>query len=497
MWHRLSVPDLRPMDHSGVAFPNRGSGALSPAGKFVGFSTGPEFDVWRTRAGTNSFWQLRSGLSQSAIPTAVAINAEGTLAAQDTGGSIYVSHIADGASVAPLILGGNSSINAGVLAFAGPSELVSASGDLLTLWDVRQYSRIATETSISAPITCNACVGPLVAVQPNGRRVAVVAGIAPTTMTEQVLPPRGKPTTRTSGANNYGMPQWSQDGRYLLVPTADGGAQIWSAPSGSATSSTWRLSAHWQKATGGSQAAAAVQVRPNGRQAVEVDATGDILVRNVMTGKVDEFIKRPPSLKDSGEGPPNWTAVDAAGQVVAVASAHGVVVTSIATRRSRTLPGTFGETVAFYGEKLLVQQPDGSLQIWNAAATHLIKVIAGMTSVVAGPVVDRAGLAAETGSDGSAVVIDLNSGVTLGTINPPAGTKPQSIGIAMPTAGTSLVTVTEGDLNGGPGELTDWQMSVSAWLKMACASAGHDLTSADWQEYVGGPPPAQLACAGA
>ena len=93
-WHRLSVPDLRPMDHSGVAFLNRGSGALSPAGKFVGFSTGPEFDVWRTRAGTSSSWQLRSGLSQSAIPTAVAINAAGTLAAQDAGGSIYVSRIA-------------------------------------------------------------------------------------------------------------------------------------------------------------------------------------------------------------------------------------------------------------------------------------------------------------------------------------------------------------------------------------------------------------------
>ena len=44
-----------------------------------------------------------------------------------------------------------------------------------------------------------------------------------------------------------------------------------------------------------------------------------------------------------------------------------------------------------------------------------------MTGVVAGPVVDRAGLAAETGSDGSAVVIDLNSGATLGTINLPTG----------------------------------------------------------------------------
>ena len=121
-----------------------------------------------------------------------------------------------------------------------------------------------------------------------------------------------------------------------------------------------------------------MQFRPDGRQAIEVDTSGNILVRNAITGKVHEFIKRAPNLKDFGGGPPNLTAVDAACQVVAVASPRGVVVTSIATRRSRTLPGSFGETVAFYGEKLLVQRPDGSLQIWSADASRLIKVIAGM-----------------------------------------------------------------------------------------------------------------------
>ena len=129
--------------------------------------------------------------------------------------------------------------------------------------------------------------------------------------------------------------------------------------------------------------------------------------------------------------------------------------------------------------------------------THLIRVIAGMAGVIAGPVVDQDGLAAETGSDGSAVVIDLNSGVTLGTIYPPTGPKIRSTGIAMPTASTSLVTVTESGPMDQTGELTNWQLSVSAWLKAACASAGHTLTSAEWQEYVGGSPPEQLACIGA
>jgi hypothetical protein len=63
--------------------------------------------------------------------------------------------------------------------------------------------------------------------------------------------------------------------------------------------------------------------------------------------------------------------------------------------------------------------------------------------------------------------------------------------------GASLVTVTEAvDGRGGKGTLTDWRMSVDTWLKVACASAGHALSDADWQEYVGGSPPAQLACSG-
>jgi hypothetical protein len=214
-----------------------------------------------------------------------------------------------------------------------------------------------------------------------------------------------------------------------------------------------------------------------------------------VTGLVQEFIKGPPSLVDDSEAFQNFTAVDTAGQVAAVITPGGVLVTTIGTRRSRFLPDASADTVAFYGEQLLVQQSDGSLQIWNADATHLTRVIAGLASVVAGPVIDRAGLAIETGSDGSAAVIDLDSGVTLGTIYPPAGPRLRSVGIAMSAASTSLVTVTDTDNATGRGVLTDWQMSVSSWLRVACASAGHTLTAAEWQEYVGGSPPGHLACA--
>ena len=487
-WHRLAVPGLGLLNEFATPFPNEYAAAISPGGQFITAGGGPiGYWLWDIKDESAAAAKPRIIPSQGFNPTAVAINAPGTLLAEAANGSVYVSSLSQRASGAPLTLTGNSVVNSGDLSFAGRDELVSASDDVLTVWDLRQYSRIATETSIAVPSSCDGCSGPLVAAQPDGRAVAVVSGDGGT-VTVQPLPSGGKPVSRQSALMSYGMPQWSQDGSRLLLPTADGGAQIWSADPGITPTSRWTPS-H-------SLGSGMVQYRPGDQQVVEVDGFGSIAVRNAVTGKEEEFVKGPPSLADSGQIYPNFSAVDAAGQVVAVVIPHGIVVTSLATKRSRTLPGNFGDTVAFYGEQLLIQQPDGPLQIWNATATHLIRVIAGVADVVAGPAVDQAGLAAENSSDGSAAVIDLNSGVTLGTIPVPAGPRTQLASIAMPAASTSLITVTESGIQTS-GTLTDWQLSVNAWLKVACKSAGHALTNADWEEYVGGPMPGQPACSDA
>src|SRR5947209_12768640 len=119
------------------------------------------------------------------------------------------------------------------------------------------------------------------------------------------------------------------------------------------------------------------------------------------------------------------------------------MVTSIKTRHSHTLPGNVSDRVAFDSEQLLIQRRDGPLQIWDPDATRLVKTIAGSAGTASGPVVGQNGLAAETSSDGSAVVIDLNSGVTLGSFRPPAGPYFYSTSIGMSPDGSSLVTVTE------------------------------------------------------
>ena len=69
---------------------------------------------------------------------------------------------------------------------------------------------------------------------------------------------------------------------------------------------------------------------------------------------------------------------------------------------------------------------------------------------------------------------------------------------ATPYRRATSTTATAG--TGGPadpGQITEWAFSPSLWSEIACASAGHALTSNEWQEYVGpGEPamPSQLAC---
>lgn len=496
-WRRLSVPGLRSLGGTSYEFGNEDVAALSPGGEFIGASLGTTtlaaWDLAKQPKPTT--WNSLNIPTRGANPSALAINAQGTLIAQAADGSIYLSGITRGRSPsAPLALTGNSVVNDGTLAFAGRSELVSASGGLLTLWDSKQYARIAAEASITAPFGCAACGPPALSVQPSGARVAVVAGPS-NTMTEEDLSPAAGQVVRHSVDGTYGAPLWMPDGKRLIVLTSGGGAQVWSTVRGFTRLGQWPSPAAMLPDPNSPPVLPlATAFQPGERTLLEVFTNGAILIRDAMTGKVDTFIVGPHSLADGTEASSS-AAVDAEGQSVAIVTAHGVVLTSIASRHVHVLPGNSSDKVAFYGERLLIQQPDGPLQVWDGGSARLVKTIAGTTSTAAGPVVGRNGLVAETSSDGSAVVIDLNSGITLGSFRPPAGTYFYSMSIGMSPDGSSLVTVTEATFGGGDqGSLTDWRMSVGTWLKVACATAGHALSDADWQEYVGGSPPGQLAC---
>src|SRR6201999_3687800 len=123
---------------------------------------------------------------------------------------------------------------------------------------------------------------------------------------------------------------------------------------------------------------------------------------------------------------------------------------------------------------------------------------AGDPDTTSGPAVSSTGFAVEVNSDGTAPVFDVTSGQELGTLTLPAGPRNVSTSVTFAPDGKSLISATEGTGTSGSGVyVTEWNFSPSRWSEVACAAAGHSLTKAEWQQYVGanGPAiPSQLAC---
>jgi WD40 repeat protein len=134
----------------------------------------------------------------------------------------------------------------------------------------------------------------------------------------------------------------------------------------------------------------------------------------------------------------------------------------------------------------------------SADGQQLIRSFAGDLNATAGPAANGTGLAVEVNSNGTALVFDIASGQEIGSITLPAGPRNVSTSVAFTPDGRNLISATEGaGGSSGTGYVTDWNFSPSRWSTIACTSAGHTLTSAEWQEYVGtgGPGmPSQLAC---
>jgi WD40 repeat protein len=153
--------------------------------------------------------------------------------------------------------------------------------------------------------------------------------------------------------------------------------------------------------------------------------------------------------------------------------------------------------VAYDGELLLIQRSSGTFEVRSADGLHLIRSFAGDMNATAGPAVNGAGLAVEVDSNGTAPVFDITSGQEIGSISLPPGPRNVSTSVAFTPDGKNLISATENVGSASTGYVTEWSFSPSLWSTVACTSAGHTLTSAEWQQYIGtgGPGmPSQMAC---
>lgn len=505
-WQRLSVPALKRIAGYVIGFGVHSyASALSPGGEFFSSTNGGStLPVW-TAAGapTDFFHPPLFAQTRGYNPTALAISRNGNRIAQADTGVIYVADVAAAGktAAAPIALTGNDTVNPGSLTFIGPGDdhLLSASGDLLTLWNLSQYSRIATEASIYAPIPCFACGGPQLAIRPDGKQVAVVDGMEQSVTVQDLDPLPGRRTVLRG--SNYGPPLWSPDSRrLLLINPGNGAGETLSTAAGLPITDDWPKP---PPPPASSQASydepESMSMSRDGAHIIEIDYSGAVKVRNALTGKIERQIAGPAAIEPAVLLP-SIAASDTDAKVGAVIDfSHDskVFTVTIATGRIHMLPGGSAIGIGFNGEQLLVQRPSGVLQIWNDDGTRMIRSVSGDSNDTVGPVANQHGWAAEESSDGTAVLTDLVSGDTIGTLPLPHGLLDNSTGMAFTPNGESLITVTEAAANPNSdiGEIVNWQLSDHAWMNIACTSAGHTLTAQEWEQNVGTPVPQDLACA--
>ncbi|MEV7981856.1 hypothetical protein [Streptomyces sp. NPDC086519] len=516
-WERVSLPALARTAGSTLGFGvHNQASALAPDGSHFTYTNGSAtLPVWPSKGTPDIDKPPLSAQTQIGHPaTELALSSGGTWAAEAVGSSIYVSRTAaSGQPAAPLELPGAGTVTRGALAFLGDdsTQLLSASGDMLSLWDLTQYSRIAKATPVTLPLSCNACGGPQLTLSPDGRSGALIDGFG-TTLTLPGLDPPGPGRTYSSGNGSplgdqgYAATLWQREGRGVIVVSAENGGAAILSPA-----RNFRVGGTWQPVPDPlrrSDPAALLQYLPDGRQVAEIDDSGTIRFRDATTGKVLRQVDGPRDMAPDGgisiQPAQGWAALDAQGAHAAlidpgtIGSPDGrVIVTDTATGRSRRLPGNTPAGVAFSGQHLLVQRDNGDLEVWTASGDRRLDRLEGAPHTSVGPIVGK-DLVAEKADDDSVHLIDLSSGHTLGTLALPPGSKSESTALAFSADGTELVTATEsyGDVTGDVGTLIVWSLDAKSLTRAVCSSIGWDLTPGLWKQYVDPDAPSNLRCPG-
>ena len=510
-WERFAIPSLAVKSAFKDFFGAQESAqTMSATGTFISYTNaaGPPLYVYDTLTTPTSFLPPLGAWESGDGPSSLAISADGRVAADADSGTIYVSHITSFKDASPrtlLSLPGNTTVNPNTLTFIGHSnhKLLSASGSLVTVWDLDQYSRISSAASADIPAACFACAGPGIYSNSEANHAIITAASGSTAVIVSLPPKAGSARVlpQKNASITYGPALWSPDGRNFSILTPNnGGGQIWSTAG--------KLVRNWVpgkpiRPDNGDPDPVSLLSAANGREIVELDMAGNIIIRNSQTGAVEHQVVGPVKPDAPDRSSQYLAAADPEAKYAAVIvpiGEHGsrVDVVNISTGAINGIPGGAASGVAYGGETLLIQRADGTFEVRSADGQQLIRSFAGDLNAAAGPAVNSAGVAVEVNSDGTAPVFDIGSGQEIGSITLPASPRYASTSIAFTPDGKHLISATEatgGSADGG--HITEWNFSPSFWSKVACTSAGRALTREEWQEYIGagGPGmPSHMAC---
>ncbi len=512
-WRRLALPGLAAASSArntfGLSRYPAYTSALSPAGTLFTHSyvaAGSSLRVLSTHQSGRPAGRARPG---GRLALALAISRNGRwVASEDTSG-IHVSRIARpaGPARAPRSYPGAEPLFSTSLAFVGRSDsrLISASGNLLTLWNLRQYSRIGRAARILMPERCGrVCPGPRLAIGPGGREAALTDSSGRLLMRAGLGPSFGKITTLAKGGTGqFGLPLWSRTGNRLYVF----GRTLSLLTAGKGPPVLLRKDPDPPQALALSAA---------GNRLFAVDAAGTVRIGAVPPGAAasagpavrgpvvpGSVVRGPRGIRPNSGQYQRQAAVSPSGSRAAVIdqSNQEVYVINLTTRRTWRVPGVKAYELAYSASHLVLQRENGDLDLRDADGTRVIRSVQagtpwnyGNIAVGPGPAAGQILVAGER-ADGRGILTDLGSGHLLGVFPIGKASPYQQTTMAFTPGGRSLVTVTEGNSQTDDGVLTQLSVTPAQWVRVACTTSGHGLTPGNWRRYISPSPPARLGCA--
>jgi len=430
-------------------------------------------------------------LASRAIASVIAIAQDASRVAVASGGTISVvqadlpfEKYGDKAQEGGLITDPLSGVGATIteLVFVGGRDrLVSASQGLLTLWDLRQQSRIARSVGPDLPDQVEAPTRPGLAVSPRDGTVAWVGDDGRLIVRD---PRAGRVSVRAHNLDTSAGLFFSPNGSTLLA-------------AGSQTVGVWELRGEAVR-----QVASWPYPTDDGPILVAPTANGSTLVIVGHDGGVSTRATSTELAKSVAVGGEDFSVVDAAlrpdgAELLLIQAGGSTRLVNLQTGEGRPGP-RFGIPVAsaaysLDGRLLAVTDDQASLLVWDTAASKVVRRIAAerVDRMAFSPSGDR--LVTITG-DGRMAVWDTTSGVRLGDLRVrqfqylDARDVGYQTELAWSQAGSVLWTATIG------GTVLRWELDSAEWARSACTAAGRSLTAEDWRQNLGGGIPDDLAC---
>ena len=496
-WERRTMPGWSLRGQGDAALGVRQAAGIPAAdgGFFTATNENGTVPVWQTSGKTSPFhpgFTAQVPLSGIGSPSASALSPDGRKLAVIDNGVIYVAPVRRAAQPrgAPLPLTGDS--NASTVMFLGNgNELISASGTVVAQWNLAQLGRVAQAFPSKIALSCDACLGPSVSISPDSTMAGVVSGDASQAVIQPLPRSGGGMLQAPNDALDfrYGPAVWAAGDR-LVVPVSPpiGGSRV--APPDAPP-----LFSVWAGGNGTDPVMADGMAGTSTRSVIVVDSRGNIFWQDAATGKTLKTVPGQADL-EFGDARLQDAAVGSSAELVAMIDNGAVrVVDPTDGHTVGRIPGSTASWATFSGSHLLVQRKDGSLEIWNARGTALERTLPA--ELIYGPPVgnEQGTLIARPQANGSIELDDLDSGTVVDTLAPVSTASWAKPGVAFTPDGDHLIIVASGvGAAVNSAELIDVDISGRALVSAACAAADGALSPSEWRAFVGGDPPADLAC---